>query len=116
MIPASVFAGVRVLDVGHIVAGPFVASILGDFGADVIKIERPGVGDPLRWIYPKDGVGLFYKVQARNKQSITLKIRGVNSINPAMRPDLWSSVMAAIQSSTQPMSTTMVENGYPNAR
>ena len=77
--PAAVFEGIRVLDVGHIVAGPFVASILADFGAEVIKIERPGSGDPLRWIYPKHtdagDVGLFYKVQARNKKSITLDLK-----------------------------------------
>ena len=65
---ASVFEGIRVLDVGHIVAGPFVASVLADFGADVIKIEPPGKGDPLRWIYPKGDVGLFYKMQGRNKK------------------------------------------------
>lgn len=70
-----VFEDIRVLDVGHVVAGPFVASVLADFGADVIKIEKPGVGDPLRWIYPKDGVGLFYKMQARNKKSITLNLK-----------------------------------------
>jgi crotonobetainyl-CoA:carnitine CoA-transferase CaiB-like acyl-CoA transferase len=71
----GVFDGIRVLDVGHVVAGPFVASVLADFGADVIKIEKPGQGDPLRWIYPKAGVGLFYKVQARNKKSITLNLK-----------------------------------------
>ena len=72
---ASVFEGIRVLDVGHIVAGPFVASVLADFGADVIKIEPPGRGDPLRWIYPKGDVGLFYKMQGRNKKSITLDLK-----------------------------------------
>ena len=72
---ASVFEGIRVLDVGHIVAGPFVASVLADFGADVIKIEPPGKGDPLRWIYPKGDVGLFYKMQGRNKKSITLDLK-----------------------------------------
>jgi formyl-CoA transferase len=49
-----------------------VASILGDFGADVIKIERPPEGDALRRAYSKDGVGLFWKVQARNKRSVTM--------------------------------------------
>jgi len=66
--------GVRVLDVGHLIAGPMTASVLGDFGADVIKIERPGIGDPLRWNYPHDGVGLFHKVQGRNKRNITLNL------------------------------------------
>ena len=71
----KVFDGINVLDIGHIVAGPFVASVMADFGANVIKIERPVTGDPLRWIYPKDDVGLFYKMQARNKKSITLDLK-----------------------------------------
>jgi formyl-CoA transferase len=74
-VPTQAMSGIRVLDVGHIVAGPMTASLLGDFGADVIKIERPGTGDPLRWNYKKDGVGLFYKVQARNKRCITLDLK-----------------------------------------
>ena len=71
----SVFEGIRILDIGHIVAGPFSASILADFGAEVIKIEKPVAGDPLRWIYPQKGLGLWYKVGARNKQSITLDLK-----------------------------------------
>jgi len=70
-----VFEGIRVLDIGHIVAGPFICTILGDFGADVIKIERPVTGDPLRWLHPKNGVGLFYKTQGRNKKCITLNLK-----------------------------------------
>jgi crotonobetainyl-CoA:carnitine CoA-transferase CaiB-like acyl-CoA transferase len=50
------------------------ASLLGDFGADVIKIERPGHGDPLRWNHKHEGVGLFYKMQARNKRCVTLDL------------------------------------------
>jgi crotonobetainyl-CoA:carnitine CoA-transferase CaiB-like acyl-CoA transferase len=75
MLKKNVFQDVRVLDVGHIVAGPFVASVMADFGADVIKIERPVAGDPLRWVYPKGEIGLWYKVQARNKKSITLNLK-----------------------------------------
>src|SRR5690606_2071110 len=71
----GVFDGIRVLDIGHVVAGPFVASVMADFGAEVIKVEKPVTGDPLRWIYPKDNVGLFYKMQARNKQSVTLNLK-----------------------------------------
>lgn len=63
------------LDIGHLVAGPMTASVLGDFGADVIKIERPGLGDPLRWNHRHHDVGLFYKVQARNKRCITLNLK-----------------------------------------
>ena len=50
------------------------ASLLGDFGADVIKIERPGHGDPLRWNHKHEGIGLFYKMQARNKRCVTLDL------------------------------------------
>jgi formyl-CoA transferase len=73
--PAQALAGVRVLDIGHVVAGPIAASLLADFGADVIKIERPGRVDPVRWLYKKDGVGLFYKMEGRNKRCITLDIK-----------------------------------------
>ncbi|KFL30037.1 hypothetical protein JP75_18320 [Devosia riboflavina] len=71
----SVFEGVRVLDVGHLIAGPMACSILGDFGAEVIKIERPGYGDPLRKMYKKGDVGLMYKVQGRNKKAVTINLK-----------------------------------------
>ncbi|MBM3347059.1 MAG: hypothetical protein FJY55_11280, partial [Betaproteobacteria bacterium] len=71
----SVFEGIRVLDIGHIVAGPIAASVLADFGADVIKIERPGEGDPLRRQYVHKGAGLHYKMEARNKKSVTLDLK-----------------------------------------
>jgi formyl-CoA transferase len=71
----GVFKDIRVLDIGHVVAGPFIASVLADFGADVIKVERPRHGDPLRQIYCKDGVGLWSKVQGRNKRSITIDLK-----------------------------------------
>jgi len=63
----------RVLDIGHALAGPFAATLLGDFGAEVIKVERPGEGDAMRRLGPrKDGVALWWKAAARNKKSITL--------------------------------------------
>ena len=74
-VPAAVFKGIRVLDIGHIVAGPIAASVLADFGADVIKVERPGVGDPLRMQYVHKGAGLHYKMEARNKKSVTLDLK-----------------------------------------
>lgn len=68
--------GVRVIDVGTMVAGPSTAGLLGDFGAEVIKIEQPGVGDPLRAVWPsKDGTSLWWKVTGRNKKSVTLDLR-----------------------------------------
>src|SRR5580658_3221403 len=65
--------GIRVLDLGTALAGPVCATILGEFGADVIKVERPGSGDALRTFGPKfDGVPLWWMIEGRNKRSITL--------------------------------------------
>lgn len=65
--------GIRVLDLGTALAGPVCATILGEFGADVIKVERPGRGDPLRTFGPEiDGVPLWWMIEGRNKRSITL--------------------------------------------
>ena len=67
--------GVRVVDAGNLVAVPAATSLLGDFGADVIKIEHPEHGDGLRQLDPhKDGVGLWWKVTGRNKRSVTLDL------------------------------------------
>ena len=61
---------------GALIAGPFCAKILAEFGADVVKIEPPGVGDALRkWRYLKDGTSLWWHVQSRNKRSVTLDLR-----------------------------------------
>ncbi len=65
--------GVHVLDCATLFAGPLCATILADFGADVLKIEHPGRGDPARTHGPaKDGIGLWWKMLARNKRCITL--------------------------------------------
>jgi crotonobetainyl-CoA:carnitine CoA-transferase CaiB-like acyl-CoA transferase len=70
-------AGLRVVDAATLVAGPLVATALGEFGAEVIKVEQPGAGDPLRtWGDRKDGVGLVWKSVSRNKRCITLDLRG----------------------------------------
>ncbi len=67
--------GRRVLDLGRFVAGPVAATILGEFGAEVIKVERPGVGDDLRRLgWSKNGNSLWWSVEGRNKQSITLDL------------------------------------------
>ncbi|EJN07295.1 CaiB/BaiF CoA-transferase family protein [Herbaspirillum sp. YR522] len=69
-------AGIKVLELGTLIAGPFCSRMLGEFGADVIKIEAPGSGDPLRqWRVLKDGTSLWWSVQARNKKSITLNMK-----------------------------------------
>lgn len=67
--------GLNVIDAGTTIAGPMAASFLGDFGAEVIKIELPGQGDPTRqWAPKKDGVSLWWKVSGRNKKLITLNL------------------------------------------
>jgi formyl-CoA transferase len=61
---------------GQLIAGPFVGKTLGDFGADVVKIEPPGSGDPLRnWRLLQDGTSVWWQVQSRNKRSIALDLR-----------------------------------------
>ena len=66
----------RILDMSTVVAGPFAASLLADLGADVIKVEMPGKGDPLRALAPhKNDVPLWWKVTNRNKKGITLDLR-----------------------------------------
>ena len=68
-------SGLRVLDLSIIVAGGTASSLLADFGAEVVKIERPGTGDPLRnWGPFANGVSLWWKVHSRNKKSITLNL------------------------------------------
>jgi crotonobetainyl-CoA:carnitine CoA-transferase CaiB-like acyl-CoA transferase len=68
-------AGTRVIDIGQLVAGPMVASILGDFGARVIKVEGPRRPDPQRRLYQKDGIGLWARVENRNKEAIALDLK-----------------------------------------
>jgi len=68
--------GYRVLEMGQLLAGPFAASMLAYFGAEVIKIEPPGEGDPIRtWRVMKDGVSLWWHSLGRNKKSVTLDLR-----------------------------------------
>jgi crotonobetainyl-CoA:carnitine CoA-transferase CaiB-like acyl-CoA transferase len=68
--------GLRVVDAATLVAGPMVATMLGEFGADVIKVELPGTGDPLRtWGDRKQGIGLVWKSVSRNKRCVTLDLR-----------------------------------------
>lgn len=69
-------SGLRVIEMGSLIAGPFAAKTLGDFGADVIKIEPPGVGDPLRsWRTPEGTTSVWWHVQARNKKSVAIDLR-----------------------------------------
>jgi formyl-CoA transferase len=68
--------GIKVLELGTLIAGPFCGKTLADFGAEVIKVEPPGEGDPLRrWRRMRNGVSLWWEVQSRSKKSITVDLR-----------------------------------------
>ena len=68
--------GVKVIDISNFLAGPISSMFLGDSGADIIKVERPGTGDEIRyWGNNKNGVGLMYKLVNRNKRSVTADLR-----------------------------------------
>ena len=70
--PDLPLAGVRVVDISSFLAAPMASMFLADYGADVIKVERPGKGDEVRyWGHNKDGVGLYFKVLNRSKKSVT---------------------------------------------
>ncbi len=74
--PPSALEGLRVIEMGQLIAGPFAGKTLAEFGADVIKIEPPGAGDPLRnWRLLKEGTSVWWQVQSRNKRSVALDLR-----------------------------------------
>jgi crotonobetainyl-CoA:carnitine CoA-transferase CaiB-like acyl-CoA transferase len=75
--PAGALAGIRVLELGHVIAGPFCGQLLGDLGADVVKVEAPEAGDVLRqWGWGGDrGDSLWWRVAGRNKRSVTIDLR-----------------------------------------
>ena len=69
-------SGLRVIELGQLIAGPFASKILAEFGADVIKVEPPAGGDPLRgWRLIHEGTSVWWAAHARNKRSITLDLR-----------------------------------------
>ena len=73
---AAALDGLKVVEMGQLIAGPFAGKTLGEFGAEVIKIEAPGTGDPLRnWRLIQDGTSVWWQVQSRNKRSIALDLR-----------------------------------------
>ena len=72
---AGPLSGLSVVDISSVIAGPFSAALLADYGADVIKVEMPGVGDALRALAPhKNNVPLWWKVTNRNKRGVTLDL------------------------------------------
>jgi len=73
---AGPLAGLKVLELGQLIAGPFAAKTLADFGADVVKVEAPNGGDPLRtWRLLKDGTSVWWQVQSASKRSLALDLR-----------------------------------------
>ncbi|WP_345066927.1 CoA transferase [Acidovorax lacteus] len=83
---AMALAGLRVIEMGQLIAGPFCGKTLGDFGADVVKIEPPGSGDPLRnWRLLQDGTSVWWQVQSRNKRSLALDLRASEGQDIARR-------------------------------
>ncbi len=72
--------GLKVIELGQLIAGPFAAKTLADFGAEVIKVEPPGTGDPLRqWRLMHDGTSVWWQVQSRNKHSVALDLKDATS-------------------------------------
>ncbi|WP_343585253.1 CaiB/BaiF CoA-transferase family protein [Herbaspirillum sp.] len=92
--PPGPLAGIKVLELGTLIAGPFCSRMLAEFGADVIKVEAPENGDPLRqWRVLKDGTSLWWSVQARNKKSITLNMKDARAQDIARKLALEADVI-----------------------
>ena len=73
---ASALAGLKVVELGTLIAGPYCARLMAEFGADVVKVETPGEGDPLRkWRKLHDGNSLWWYAQARNKKSVAINLK-----------------------------------------
>src|SRR5690554_2613628 len=69
-------SGVKVLELGSLIAGPYASALLAQFGAEVVKVEPPGTGDPLRkWRKLHEGTSLWWYTQSRNKKSLTLDLK-----------------------------------------
>ena len=80
--PSKPLAGLKVVELGTLIAGPFASRICAEFGAEVIKVESPDGGDPLRkWRKLYEGTSLWWFVQARNKQSLTLNLKHPQGID-----------------------------------
>jgi formyl-CoA transferase len=87
-------AGIRVLEMGQLIAGPFAAKMLAEFGAQVIKIEPPGTGDPLRkWRLLHEGTSVWWAAQSRNKESLTLDLRSAEGQDVARKLIAQSDVL-----------------------
>ena len=83
--------GLKVVELGTLIAGPFAARILAEFGAEVIKVESPDGGDPLRkWRLLYEGTSLWWFVQARNKKSVTLNLKHPDAIAGSNLLGFWA--------------------------
>jgi succinyl-CoA--D-citramalate CoA-transferase len=111
--PVGPLEGLRVLDLGNMIAGPFCARLLGDFGADVIKVEQPGRGDPIRgWRGQYQGHSLLWKTMNRNKRAITLDLHSEDGQGIARR--LYSAVDIVVEN-FRPGVLERWGLGYPQA-
>ena len=91
---AGALTGLKVLELGQLIAGPFAAKTLADLGADVIKVEPPGVGDPLRkWRMLHEGTSVWWEVQSRNKKSVAIDLRDVEGQRLVRRLALQADVL-----------------------
>lgn len=87
-------AGLKVVELAHVIAGPLAGTLLADLGADVVHVEDPGRGDPQRYAGPaKDGTHLWWKVSARNKRSATVNLRTEEGRDLARRLVAWADVV-----------------------
>jgi crotonobetainyl-CoA:carnitine CoA-transferase CaiB-like acyl-CoA transferase len=87
-------AGLKVVELAHVIAGPLAGTLLADLGADVIHVEDPGRGDPQRYAGPaKNGAHLWWKVSARNKRSVTVNLRTEEGRDLARRLAAWADVV-----------------------
>lgn len=78
----TALSGIRVIEIGTLIAAPFAARIMAEFGAEVIKIEAPGQGDPLRkWRKLHNGTSLWWYLQSRNKKSLALNLKSAEGID-----------------------------------
>ena len=83
---AGPLAGIRVIEIGTLIAAPFAARLLGEFGADVIKIEAPDNGDPLRkWRKLHEGTSLWWYLQSRNKKSVCVNLKSPDGVDVVKR-------------------------------
>lgn len=114
MTPNAMLEGVRVLDFATLAAAPLAATYLGEFGAEVIKVEQPHHGDPIRtWGNQRDGVGLMWKSVSRNKKSITLDLRSAEGQALAHRLVEHADVVVV---NTRPQTLARWNMGYETLR